>query len=327
MIERRIEDDTLNRHVGEHLAALGITDDDGSDRPAAIVVDPAALRRGSIDPDGPPVVLVAHASDAATWQLAAEHRIDHLVALPEAGLLLRRHLRRLAARPGAGTVVRVIGVRGGCGATTLAVGLARTLAADRRVVLVDADAAGPGLDHALGLTKVSGTRWPDLVELRGPLPGSTLRSRLPRADGVAVLTHPAAAVADSRAAWPATIASLRTGFDAVVIDLPMHQVPDRPGPGRDVLLTPADVGGLVCARRVAADHGGAVVAVRPGRGPLDPAAMADALPGSDVVTIPDSRSVPGAADFGELLEAVGRGGYARACRRLAERLAGAGRAR
>ena len=65
-------------------------------------------------------------------------------------------------------MVAVVGGRGGAGATTLACALAVTAArAGRRVLLVDGDPLGGGIDLVFGGEGDRGLRWPDLEAARG----------------------------------------------------------------------------------------------------------------------------------------------------------------
>ncbi|WP_148043396.1 hypothetical protein [Flexivirga caeni] len=86
--------------------------------------------------------------------------------------------------------IALLGGGTGAGATTALVALAtRAHAAHRRVVVVDADACGGGIDVAFGIETVPGVRWEDLLGSDGPLDGERLLERLPsRDDGPQVLS-------------------------------------------------------------------------------------------------------------------------------------------
>lgn len=91
---------------------------------------------------------------------------------------------------GPGPLLGVVGARGGAGASILAAVLARDLLrrGGRPVVLVDGAGASAGIDVGLGIEEVAGVRWPDLLGVRGVVPGEDLRALLPRWGGVHVLS-------------------------------------------------------------------------------------------------------------------------------------------
>lgn len=94
---------------------------------------------------------------------------------------------RVNGRP---RVVAVVGASGGCGASTLTAAVCRSASdAGWSVVAVDGQPGGGGLDVVLALDHLPGVRWPDLTRLRGAVDGPDLIARLPRGDGVAVLSH------------------------------------------------------------------------------------------------------------------------------------------
>lgn len=90
----------------------------------------------------------------------------------------------------AGRVVMVLAAGGGLGASTVSLALAARLAEDcERVVVVDTDRLGGGLDVLAGLEEEPGLRWEDLDELDGQVDAEALMARLPQRDGVAVLGY------------------------------------------------------------------------------------------------------------------------------------------
>lgn len=120
-------------------------------------------------------------------------------------------------------VIAVVGASGGLGASTLAVAVARRLAAiDPQAVLVDLDLAGGGLDVTAGIEHLPGQRWPAFAGVQGALPVEPLIASLPHEQGCSILSAggpgpravPAAAVAD-------VLSSLVTGGSGpVVLDVP-----------------------------------------------------------------------------------------------------------
>ena len=86
-------------------------------------------------------------------------------------------------------VVVVMGASGGVGASALAAALAvRAVQAGVEVVAVDLRPLGGGLDVTFGAEQETGVRWADLVALSGAADASALVSRLPRSEGVPVLS-------------------------------------------------------------------------------------------------------------------------------------------
>ena len=139
----------------------------GDDLAPALLLRPPSRRDG--------VVLVGiDQDDAGIWRRGLDVGAGHVVFLPDAETWLvgwlsdRADLRAGRRSLGVGTVVGVVGGRGGGGASTLAVALG--LAAARQgasVMLVEADPLGGGLDLMLGLEHAEGLRWPDLAGSRG----------------------------------------------------------------------------------------------------------------------------------------------------------------
>lgn len=90
---------------------------------------------------------------------------------------------------GESMVVVVLGASGGVGASALAAALAvRAVQAGVEVVAVDLRPLGGGLDVTFGAEQEAGVRWADLFALSGAADASALVSRLPRAEGVPVLS-------------------------------------------------------------------------------------------------------------------------------------------
>jgi secretion/DNA translocation related CpaE-like protein len=168
------------------------------------------------------VVIVARSPDGSLpWIDAESIRAAHIAVLPAAEEWLVGRLCDGVAR-GRGRVLAVVGGRGGAGASVLAASLAVTA---RRtgldVLLVDADPLGGGVDLVLGWEDLSGLRWPDLVDARGPVNPPALVAALPGLGSLAVLSF------DRREASPAPPEAMaaaldagRRGRDLVVVDLP-----------------------------------------------------------------------------------------------------------
>lgn len=264
--------------------------------------------------------------DPGLWRSAAGAGVEQVVALPSAAALFARRLdRRDADRPG--TVLRVIGARGGCGATTLAVALAVAAVGDGPVVLVDGDPVGGGVDVALGLDTAAGLRWPDLVGLRHRVPAASLLPRLPQVQGIHVVSH-RGTVSGMAEAWAALVDTLTTACGLVVTDVPRYLVGDLPATSSrtaDVLVTPPDLPAMATARRLVESgvvNPAPVLAVPRAGGPLTAAAVAAALPCDRVIEIPQCRAVTGSMDFGDVTEAVAARPLRRACGLILDAIAG-----
>jgi len=189
----------------------------GADTCSAVIAARMARRRD--------VVLVTREPTPETWQEAVALGAEHVVCLPDAERWLIDRLAESGEAPTrAGRIVSVIGSGAGAGASTFAVTLALAAASkSMRVLLVDADPLGGGLDVILGMEEAGGIRWPDLVETRGRLGASSLDAALPHADGVALLSWgregPGLVAADAMS----TVLDAGTrGYDLVVVDLPRH---------------------------------------------------------------------------------------------------------
>ena len=129
---------------------------------------------------------------------------------------------------GDAAVVAVVGGVGGAGASCFAATLA--VEAGRRglrVLLVDGDPLGGGLDVLLGIEGVDGLRWPAAVARSGPrssqraVTARSLTEALPQTGNVWVLTS-GADTPDGVGPASGLIAAARRGFDVVVCDVERH---------------------------------------------------------------------------------------------------------
>lgn len=266
------------------------------------------------------VVVVADAeAPDVTWRHALHLGAQAVLRLPvDAEALVEALLDAADPRRADGCLVGVVGGRGGAGASCLAAGLA--VAAARRpapagavagegvrsgqgarVLLVDADPLGGGLDVLLGLEEEEGLRWPDLASVRGVLRPAVLEGTLPRTRGVDVLAPahvPGAAVPEWAATPPvaaltSVLTAARRSHHLTVVDLPRRQ--DAAWSAvvgaldALVVVVPLELRAGIAAHRLlrgAAPAPAAAVHLvvrsprRPGRGPgsgLTAASMAEAL--------------------------------------------------
>ena len=169
------------------------------------------------------VVLVSRTPTPEDWQRAVTLGAEHVVSLPDG----ERWLIDRLADSGEGVtrdghVVTVVGCGGGAGASTFASTIALAAAArSLRVLLVDLDSLGGGLDVLLGIEAVVGIRWGELVDTRGRLGATALHQALPHLSGVSVLSCGRAGPATIDAeVFAAVLDAGVRGFDLVVIDAP-----------------------------------------------------------------------------------------------------------
>ena len=219
-------------------------------RARAVVADPDAVRRlVEVHPprrDG--LVIVSDREPPPdVWRCALDLGADHAAVLPadESRLVGSLSGFRTPRRHPAGAVA-VIGGHGGAGATTLAAALALT-AVDHgeRVLLLDVDNLGAGIDLTLGIEDRPGLRWQDLSLESGTVSGPALHEALPRVnDRLSVL---APRREDTRAiradAVAATIDAGRANGDVVIVDTPRGD----PGIARVVVDSVDVVAVLTCA--------------------------------------------------------------------------------
>jgi secretion/DNA translocation related CpaE-like protein len=154
-------------------------------------------------------------------------------------------------------IIGVVGGSGGVGASVLTAAVAvRGAQAGLRVVCLDGDRLGGGLDVTFGIEQEPGVRWPDLAGARGRMDGPELLRRLPSVDGVGVLSFdrardvlPAAETAHE------VLHALSQAVDVVVVDLPRpdHQVfaALAPSLGAMILLAGSGIRDLAGASAIA----------------------------------------------------------------------------
>jgi secretion/DNA translocation related CpaE-like protein len=236
------------------------------------------------------VAVVGRCLDAsAFWGSALALGAEQVLSLPD-------DEQRVVARTSAGTdaatpravTIGVVGGRGGAGASTLAAALAVTATRRRcTAFLVDADPLGGGVELVLGLEDRVGMRWPDLAATAGRVSPVALRSALPSAGGLVVLSWDRSdLLAVPAAAMGSVLRAARRAADVVVVDLPRHRdeaTTEALSRCTTVLLVvPAEVRAVGAASRVACLVSGTtadvrVVVRRPAPAGLDGRTVADAL--------------------------------------------------
>lgn len=158
-------------------------------------------------------------------------------------------------------VLAVAGGKGGCGKTTVALGLARAMARDgRRPLVADADVAGPDLHRRAGTDRV-----PDLADVAAGRDPAAVAHPDPGTDGLGVLPAPGPGGADDVGTALRQVA--RCDRPAVV-DCPAGSGPAAATPLRAadravVVATPRRPGvrGAAAAARMARGLGTAVAGV------------------------------------------------------------------
>ncbi|MFZ0530952.1 MAG: pilus assembly protein CpaE, partial [Propionicimonas sp.] len=183
--------------------------------------------------------------------------------------------------------------------------------------LVDVDPLGGGIDLLLGAERTEGWRWPRLHGADGQL--GDLRPYLPVVDQVSVVSMARTSPSDpAREPLAAIVGSLRPWHSLVVLD---------PGrclgaasreavrlAGRVLLVVTAGVRG-VAAARASVDLLGlerAQLVLRPRRGGLSSALVADAVGLPVVAELPTDQRLVAAAEVGEPPARGWRRGYRRA---------------
>jgi secretion/DNA translocation related CpaE-like protein len=221
------------------------------------------------------VVAVRGVPPPTVWRGAVEVGAEHVISLPDGEGWLVNALTEAAegrARPGA--VLAVVGARGGAGASVFAAGAALTAVRDGgRVLLVDCDPLGGGLDLVLGAEDLGGLRWPDIEVGPGRVPATALHAALPappvdpdggpdRTGRLGVLSCARSERGPSPAAVSSVVASGRRAGETVICDLPRYPTDAAAAAlaaaDLTVLVVPADIRSAAAGGRVAqvlAEHG------------------------------------------------------------------------
>jgi secretion/DNA translocation related CpaE-like protein len=237
-----------------------------------------------LPPRRPSVFVVARSGRPRPWDHAVTVGAEDVLDPAERDRVLQSLTAAIDGR-GEACVVAIMGGVGGAGASCFASALA--VEAGRRglrVLLVDGDPLGGGLDLLLGIETADGLRWPDVGPHAGALTARSLSEALPSTGNVWVLSAGRGAAPQHMRA-EGLLAAARRGFDVVVCDV-NRQVD---GLGSDLLahalltvvVVPEDVRSVAAASSVIeglAARASSVVAVAARRRPgLSRAAMAATL--------------------------------------------------
>ncbi|MCW1249683.1 hypothetical protein ODZ83_05685 [Acaricomes phytoseiuli] len=284
----------------------------------AVLATPEALSARLPRSADVPLIGVSVRDDSKLWEASMRASADHVAPLPQAAPWLAGFLSHSRDRPERARAISVIGASGGAGASTLALLLSRSITeTSAKVLTVDADPSGAGLEFLFGITVESALSWHDLPTDGRPLDPARFHSALPSAQGCHLLGFGSQPVRPEALAVDAALTAASEAFDAVIIDLGRGGIVDAesqsPGSsavgrgaiGSEVLsrsdlvlcLVPATVPGMLSARRMKAALPGAFLV---SRGPfpegLDAERMAEALEMPLLGSLPRLRKLIGTAD-------------------------------
>ena len=260
----------------------------------------------------PAVLIGLDGEGDSLWHLAAALGAERVAVLPDAAAWLADHLSRSRAPGPGGIILGVTGGCGGAGATTAAIWIAQAAAGmGARVLLVDGDPWGGGLELAIAAEETPGLRWPDLSEARGSIDSSQLSDALPVAGGFSFLSWPASREQPIPVSAPTTTGVLdaaRRGYELVVLDI---------GRGaasllsyawdcdRIMMVVPAQLKAAVAAVRLLHEfppvEAGLLVRGRPGSA-LDGSLISEAIGLPVQGRVPELRAVGAATESGRLLD-------------------------
>ena len=280
----------------------------------------------------PGVVLVGREIDGGEgtgiWQRAVSVGAEHVALLPDAEPWLVGRLGDAdAGGQRSGTIVGVVGGRGGAGASTLAAGLAVTgMRQARRTMLVDADPLGGGVDLLFGGESATGLRWPDLVAATGRIDGHALHAELPTTGALAVLSWDRGELVDlAPGAMGSVLDAAVRICDLVVVDVgrQLDEACRVAVAASDLILlvVPAEVRAAAAAARVAGAIRGLATDVRlvvrgPSPGGLAASDVAASLALPLAGWLKPESDLAAALERGEAPAGRGVGPLARLCERL-----------
>lgn len=260
-----------------------------------------------------PAVLVGLDGEGdSLWHLAAVLGAERVAVLPDAAAWLADHLSRSRSPGPGGLILGVTGGCGGAGATTAAIWIAQAAAGlGARVLLVDGDPWGGGLELALAAEEGPGLRWPDLSAARGSIDPAQLADSLPVAGGFSFLSWPASReqpVPVAAATTAGVLDAARRGYELVVVDIGRGAEPIHTFAwdcDRITIVVPAQLKAAVAAVRLLQEFPPveASLLVRGKHGAeLDAALIAEAIGLPVQGRVPELRGVPAAMESGRLLE-------------------------
>jgi secretion/DNA translocation related CpaE-like protein len=296
--------------------------------------DAAAGVEHSALPRRPGLVIVSRrVADDALLRTGLALGASAVLALPAEETMLVAHFTDTAESGGrGGSVVSIVGGRGGAGASTMAAALALTAARRHmRVVLVDADPLGGGIELVIGGEAEHGLRWSELRSIRGRTSGIALRAALPTCMGIEFVSWDGAAgLGVTPAAMKSLVQAAVRVSDLLVADIPRY-VDDVASEvlvrsAATFLIVPAEVRGAAAGRRVLSKlsplSGNVRAVVRvPGPSGLGADAVAESLGIPLFGELRPERGLSLGLEHGLPPARSGRGPLARLCGRILNELA------
>ncbi|MCP9001090.1 hypothetical protein NFC73_15355 [Pseudarthrobacter sp. RMG13] len=260
-----------------------------------------------------PAVLVGlNGEGDSLWHLATALGAERVAVLPDAAAWLAEYLSRSRSPEAGGLVLGITGGCGGAGATTAAIWIAQAAAGlGVRVLLVDGDPWGGGLELALAAEETPGLRWPDLSDASGSIDPEQLADSLPVAGGFSFLSWPGSrdrqAPVDA-ATTGGVLDAARRGYELVVVDIGRGAEPVRMFAwdcDRILVVVPAQLKAAVATARLLHELPPveAALLVRGKAGAaLDAGLIADAVGLPVQGRVPELRGVTAAGENGRLLD-------------------------
>ena len=260
----------------------------------------------------PAVVVGLSGEGDSLWHLAAALGAERVAVLPDAASWLAEYLSRSRSPEAGGLVLGVTGGCGGAGATTAAAWIAQAAAEwGARVLLIDGDPWGGGLELALAAEESPGLRWPDVSDASGSIDPEQLSDALPVAGGFSFLSWPG-----SRERQPGVesgtvggvLDAARRGYELVLVDIGRGTEPLRTFAwdcDRILLVAPAQLKAAVASARLLQElppvETALVIRGKAGTaldGPLIAQAVGLPLQGR----VPEIKGASSATEHGRLLE-------------------------
>lgn len=260
-----------------------------------------------------PAVLVGlNGEGDSLWHLATALGAERVAVLPDAAAWLAEYLSRSRSPEAGGLVLGITGGCGGAGATTAAIWIAQAAAGlGVRVLLVDGDPWGGGLELALAAEETPGLRWPDLSDASGSIDPEQLADSLPVAGGFSFLSWPGSRDRQTpvdAATTGGVLDAARRGYELVVVDIGRGAEPVRMFAwdcDRILVVVPAQLKAAVATARLLHELPPveAALLVRGKAGAaLDGGLIADAVGLPVQGRVPELRGVTAAGENGRLLD-------------------------
>lgn len=339
-----IEDDTVREEILRLAAAVGCETNCVADPSTAVslwntaplvLVDEAMAKRcgssatvGGRRRDRVKLVCLGDPADHA-WRVAFAVGADGVIALPEHETALVAAFADIVEQPSGqhGSVLAVIGSRGGAGTSVLSASTAAIASRrGRNALLIDCDPLGGGVDLLLGAEASQGVRWPEMAVSSGRIAMTELDAALPRrqfGDGsLSFLSCDRDGHGPAASAVNSVVEAGRRAGRVVVCDLPR-----QPDPCADevlrcadlvVVVVPAEVRACVAATRILTRLGDRCDRVRLlVRGPAP-----DGLTAQDVTTAVGAPLLTWVRPERRLAQALERGAFRPAMRGALGKAAG-----